>query len=260
MAWTTDIRYSYFSPITLTTYMTRDITPDVKKIRLYLTEAHSCSYLADREATTAFVDPKFDIDEDNYDYLSRLGFRRSGRYVYTPRCASCRACLPLRLPVARFTPSRQQQRCSKKNTDLSVTLETKVDLEEHYSIYEKYIDVRHYDGDMYPASLSQYRDFIGTPWDCTRFIEFRLDGKLVCCAVVDLLSSGLSAIYTYFDPDFANRSLGTYAILKQIELTHQRGRDYLYLGYWIRDSDKMRYKANFHPAQLYIDNRWLEVG
>lgn len=240
--------------------MTRDITPDVKKIRLYLTEPHSCSYLADRQATTAFVDPKLKIDENNYDYLSRLGFRRSGRYVYAPRCANCHACLPLRLPVARFAADRQQQRCLRKNTDLTVTLKKNVDLEEHYTVYEKYIDARHHDGDMYPASPSQYQDFIGTPWDCTRFIEFRLDEQLVCCAVVDWLSSGLSAIYTFFDPDLAKRSLGTYAILKQIELTRQHGLDYLYLGYWIRDSNKMRYKANFQPAQVYVNNQWIEAG
>ncbi|RLA43296.1 MAG: arginyltransferase [Gammaproteobacteria bacterium] len=240
--------------------MTHDITPDIEKIQLYLTEPHPCSYLEDRKATTAFVDPKFNVNGDIYNHLSLLGFRRSGEYVYTPRCSTCKLCIPVRIPAAKFKPSRQQRRSMKKNADLVVNSTTSVDLAEHYNVYQKYIDTRHRDGDMYPASLSQFQAFIGAAWECTRYLEFRLDGQLICCAVVDWLSSGLSAIYTYFDPDFAGRSLGIYAITKQIELTHHYDLDYVYLGYWIRDSDKMNYKSDFHPLQLYIDNRWLEIG
>lgn len=240
--------------------MTHDITPDIRKIKLYLTEPHPCSYLEDREATTAFIDPRAEVGSRLYDYLSQLGFRRSGRYLYIPRCASCHACIPVRIPVARFTPNRQQRRCAKRNADLVVTPVTRVDKQEHYEIYQKYVSARHRDGDMFPVSVGQYDDFIGAQRDSTRYLEFRLDGALVCCAVVDWLQSGLSAIYTYFDPDLDRRSLGTFAILKQIELTQEAGLEYVYLGYWIRDSDKMRYKSGFKPKQLYIENRWLEVG
>lgn len=240
--------------------MTRDISPDLKTIPLYLTEPHPCSYLDDRNAITAFVDPKLEISGDAYNRLSLLGFRRSGKYVYTPRCVACKSCIPLRIPASRFKTDRQQRRSLKRNADLVVTSVTAIDIDEHYRIFERYINVRHSDGDMYPPSLGQFQTFIGDAWDCTRYLEFRLDGQLICCAVIDWLSSGLSAIYTYFDPDFASRSLGTFAILKQIQLTAEYQLDYVYLGYWIRDSDKMSYKSRFHPQQLYIDNTWMDVG
>jgi leucyl-tRNA---protein transferase len=239
--------------------MTRDISPDIKTIQLYLTEPHPCSYLDDRNAITAFVDPKINPRGAVYDYLSELGFRRSGQYIYTPRCATCKACVPVRVPVRDFRANRKQRRCLNRNTDLELLIKTSVDVEEHYLIYEKYINTRHTDGDMYPASLNQFQSFIGTNWDCTRYLEFRLRGRLVCCALIDWLSSGLSAIYTYFDPELATRSLGTYAILKQIELTRTRGLDYVYLGYWIKDSEKMNYKTQFRPIELFVENRWLTL-
>jgi len=240
--------------------MTRDISSDLKKIRLYLTESHPCSYLEGRDAVTAFVDPKLQISGDVYSHLSLLGFRRSGEYVYKPHCLSCKACIPARIPVASFKPNRSQRRCLQKNADIVVTSSDSIDLAEHYALYARYIDRRHSDGDMYPPSLKQFETFLGSAWDCTRYLEFRRDGALVCGAGVDWLSSGLSAIYTYFDPDLGDRSLGIHAILKQIDLTREYHLDYVYLGYWIRDSGKMRYKSDFHPLQLYVDNTWLNVG
>ncbi len=239
--------------------MSRDITPDLQKIQLYLTEAHPCSYLPDRNATTAFVDPKYPLDTETYSQLSTLGFRRSGQYIYTPRCASCKSCIPVRVPSNTFKPTRGQKRCLKRNSDISVNLQANINADEHYALYQKYIDTRHSDGDMYPATPAQYRDFIGKPWDCTHFIEFRLDGTLVACAVSDWLDDGLSAIYTYYDPELSSRSLGTFAILQQLQLAQQEGLDYVYLGYWIRDSAKMSYKSKFRPSELYIENRWLKI-
>ncbi len=239
--------------------MSRDITPDLHKIQLYLTEPHPCSYLSDKQATTAFVDPKHPIDTATYSHLSTIGFRRSGQYIYAPRCASCKSCIPVRVPVVGFQPTRSQKRCLKRNSDICATIETDINLNEHYSLYQKYIDTRHSDGDMYPATMAQYRDFIGKPWECSRFIEFRLGKKLVACAVSDWLDDGLSAIYTYYDPDLSLRSLGTLAILRQIEITREQALDYLYLGYWIRDSAKMTYKSKFRPSELYIENRWLRI-
>lgn len=239
--------------------MTRDVSPDLQRIRLYLTAPHRCSYLPTRQATTAFVDPKLPMDSVTYSHLSDLGFRRSGQYLYTPRCGSCKSCIPVRIPSAVFAPTRQQQRTLKRNRDIDVRLCRAVNMDEHYPLYARYINTRHKNGDMYPPSKTQYQDFIGKPWDCTRFIEFRLAGTLVACAVVDWLERGLSAIYTYFDPDQSARSLGVFAILKQVELTKAAGLDYVYLGYWIRDCAKMNYKAAYRPAELYLENRWLTV-
>lgn len=240
--------------------MTRDISPDLEKIRLYLTEPHPCSYLPDRQATTAFVDPKVVIDADLYNRLSDLGFRRSGRYVYTPRCANCKACIPIRIDAAGFSPSRLQRKCLNRNQDVTVTLADQVDIEEHYPLYESYISARHQDGDMYPPSRAQYQDFIGRAWHSTTFLEFRIRGTLVGCAVTDWLYNGLSAIYTYFDPHAERRSLGTFAILKQLETVLARGRRYVYLGFWIRDSAKMNYKIRYRPAELFIGDHWLRVS
>lgn len=240
--------------------MTRDVSPDLEKLRLYLTEPHPCSYLPDRQATTAFVDPRVNMDAELYNRLSDLGFRRSGRYVYTPRCASCKACIPIRIDAEDFQPSRVQRKCLRRNRDVAVELVDRVDIEEHYPLYERYIGARHSEGDMYPPSRAQYQDFIGRPWHSTSFMEFRERGRLLGCAVTDWLRNGLSAIYTYFDPDEGRRSLGTFAILKQLETVLVRGKRYVYLGFWIRDSAKMNYKIRFRPAELFVDDVWLRVS
>ncbi len=240
--------------------MTRDISPDLEKLRLYLTEPHPCSYLPDRQATTAFVDPRVVIDVELYNRLSDLGFRRSGRYIYMPRCASCKACIPIRIDAAAFAPDRPQRKCLNRNRDLTVALVDSVDVEEHYPLYERYISARHSEGDMYPPSRAQYQDFIGRPWHSTAFMELRARGRLLGCAVTDWLRNGLSAIYTYFDPDEERRSLGTFAILKQIEAVRAAGKRYVYLGFWIRDSAKMNYKIRYRPAELFVNDTWLRIG
>ena len=240
--------------------MTRDISPDLEKIRLYLTEPHPCSYPPDRQATTAFVDPRVEVDAELYNRLSDMGFRRSGRYVYTPRCASCKACIPIRIDAAAFTPNRVQRKCLNRNRDLTVALVDNVDLDEHYPLYERYISLRHSEGDMYPPSRAQYQDFIGRPWHSTSFLELRHRGRLLGCAVTDWLRNGLSAIYTHFDPAEERRSLGTFAILKQIETVLAQGKRYVYLGFWIRDSAKMNYKIRYRPAELFVNDAWLRIG
>lgn len=242
--------------------MTRDISPDLAKLRLFLTEPHPCSYLPDRQATTAFVDPKIETSLDIYNDLSELGFRRSGRYLYTPRCGSCKACIPIRIAAVDFEPNRQQRRCLKRNADLEITLLKEVDREEHYPLYADYISVRHKEGDMHPPTRDQYEDFIGRPWqeNTTEFMEFRHNGQLIGCAVIDWLRMGASAIYTYFDPAESRRSLGTFAILQQIEAVLKRNLGYVYLGFWIRDSHKMSYKINFQPTELFVNDQWRRLG
>ncbi|WP_461480633.1 arginyltransferase [Porticoccus sp.] len=240
--------------------MSRDISPDVRAIRLFLTEPHPCSYLEDQKAITAFVDPAISIDKNLYSYLSNYGFRRSGRYVYAPRCKSCKACIPARLVVNDFEPNRQQHRCNKRNADLTVSIARTIDEGEHYPLYERYLEERHADGDMYPPTMTQYRDFISSLWDNSRILEIRLRGELVAAGVIDILNDGLSAIYTYYSPDHPKRSLGTYMILAELVLTRDLGLPYLYLGYWIERSPKMAYKKNFQPLELLIDDRWVPMN
>lgn len=237
--------------------MTRDISPDISTIRLFLTEPHPCSYLDDKQATTAFVDPNLTIDNKLYSRLSDLGFRRSGRYIYTPRCENCNACVPVRIPVAAFKPNRSQQRCCKRNQDLICRITDQPDHSDHYRLYSRYINDRHSEGDMFPPSQQQYEDFIGSLWENSRVLEFRLNRKLIAAAVIDVLEQGISAIYTYFCPQQQHRSLGSFSILTQVALAKERQLPYVYLGYWIKDCRKMSYKTAFKPLEMRINNRWV---
>ena len=247
--------------------MSRDIAPDIRRIRLFLTNPHPCSYLPGKEATTAFVasaDPNLGVDshiEVNsqlYSQLSDMGFRRSGQYFYAPRCESCNACISARLLVNDFKPSRQQQRCDKRNKDLTVWLATQIDEQEHYPLYRQYINTRHADGDMFPPNLTQFRDFISSFREYTKIIEIRYEGELVAAGVVDILDDGLSAIYTYYSTDqkHKHRSLGTFTVLSQATLAKEMNLSYLYLGYWIKDSPKMAYKSNYKPLEILKDRQW----
>ena len=236
--------------------MTRDISPDMGTIKLCLTEPHDCSYLEGRRSTTAFVDPELNIDTQLYSKMTSMGFRRSGPYLYAPMCAQCNACVPARVPVASFKESRSQKRCWKKNADITIEQLDVLNIDEHFPLYARYINERHKDGDMYPPFRKQFEDFLGNPWQSTRFLEFRLAGKLIGCAVVDILNNGVSAIYTYFDPLYSDRGLGNLAVLYEIRMAQQLELDYLYLGYWIADCAKMKYKTNYRPLEFYRGNNW----
>ncbi len=236
--------------------MTRDISPDMGTIKLCLTEPHECSYLEGRRSTTAFVDPELNIDTQLYSKMTAMGFRRSGPYLYAPMCAQCNACVPARVPVTSFKESRGQKRCWKKNADITIEQLDGLNIDEHFPLYARYINERHKDGDMYPPFRKQFEDFLGNPWQSTRFLEFRLAGKLIGCAVVDILNNGVSAIYTYFDPLYSDRGLGNLAVLYEIRMARQLELDYLYLGYWIADCAKMKYKTNYRPLELYRGNNW----
>lgn len=229
---------------------------DLSTIRLFATHPHQCSYLEGEDATTVFVDPNQKMDGQLYRQLSELGFRRSGGHVYRPQCAECQACIPARIPVSLFEPSRQQKRCWKRNRDLDISPLDSIDDDEHYELYARYISERHSDGDMYPATRSQFRSFLTSEWGITRYLELRLGGRLAAVVVCDQMENALSAVYTYFDPDLHRRSLGTHGILLQIQHARQLELDYLYLGYWIKACAKMNYKSQFRPLELLINRRW----
>lgn len=239
--------------------MSEDQSGNIERIRLFLTEPHPCSYLSDRVATTSFADPTLPINPQIYNQLTLKGFRRSGNYFYTPACHACQRCQSARIEVADFKPNRNQRRCLNRNRDIRVDLREQVDFEVTFALYGRYLTKRHRNGDMYPPTEDQYRDFIASPRPETRYLHFWLEDKLIGCAVTDFLSSGLSAIYTFFDPNYESRSLGRLAILHQIELTRRLRRPYLYLGYWIEGCSKMDYKTEYVPQQRYINQRWQDV-
>ena len=141
--------------------------------------------------------------------------------------------------------------------DLKVIEENSLTSNASYDLYERYINSRHRDGDMYPASMEQFESFIKMKTLDTRFFLFYLQKELVAVSVTDMLQQGLSAVYTYFDPDLTDRSLGNYVILWQIEKTRSTGLPYLYLGYWIKNCPKMQYKSTFRPLELLVDKHWI---
>lgn len=232
---------------------------DLAELKLFATHPHKCGYLPDQKSTTVFVDPNTEMDGTLYNALSDYGFRRSGLHVYRPHCQNCQACIPIRIPVSEFTYSKSQRRCRNQNKDLEIITVESIDTDEHYALYEKYIHQRHHDGDMFPPNRDQFRDFLCSAWGITRFIEFRLEGKLIAVSVIDQLERGISALYAFFDDNHHKRSLGVFNILHLISRAKSLGLPYIYLGYWIRDCQKMAYKIDYRPFQLFIDNTWIEV-
>lgn len=232
------------------------MTSSLRDLKVYTTYPHTCSYLEDQEATTLFVDPRQPVDQKLYSKLSVLGFRRSGNHIYRPHCAHCNACIPARIPVAEFARSRGQKRIWQRNEDLRVVCTDEINDDEAFDLYRRYISIRHSDGDMYPPDREQYQAFLNSVWDCTQYFRFYDRASLVALAVVDKLEDGFSAIYTFFEPLATRRSLGKYAILWQVEQARAAGLDYLYLGYWIRNCQKMSYKSDYRPLQVYTNSRW----
>ncbi len=222
----------------------------------YASPPHPCSYLPGREAATLFADPQRQMTPALYSALSDYGFRRSGDYVYRPRCGACQECLPCRIPVEQFKPDRSQRRVWKHNLDLTVQIMPPDRDGEHFTLYQRYLRKRHDDGAMDADDREQYLRFLTSSWCDTWFVLFRAGQKLVAVAVVDQFSQGLSAVYTFYDPDEEQRSLGTMAVLWQIEQAKRMALPYLYLGYYIAESRKMAYKQRFHPLELYQGGKW----
>ncbi|BCG64668.1 MAG: leucyl-tRNA---protein transferase [Methyloprofundus sp.] len=225
-------------------------------IPLFLNSPHPCSYIDQHQAQFAYVHPELELNTALYSQLIEQGFRRSGSHVYRPQCASCTKCIPARLTVADFKASRQQRRTLKKNADIVVNIKPALFERPHYDLYLHYLRHRHIDGEMLNTNPQEYIHFLGSDWCNTIFVEFMIDNELAGIAVVDLLDNALSAVYTFFDPKFSSRSLGVFAVLWQIEHAQQLGLDWLYLGYWIDECQKMSYKTNYKPLHGLIDNEW----
>lgn len=230
----------------------------IERISFYLTPAHPCSYLEGNIASTAFADPNLELSAAHYSHLIRYGFRRSGKHVYRPHCDNCTACISIRLKTKEFNPGRRFKRVLSNNKDLNCNISDNADNPEYYELYRRYISSRHQGGEMDEDNPETYEEFIGSTWANTIYLEARLEQKLIAVAVIDQVENGISAVYSFFDPDYPKRSLGNYLILKQIELNNKLENEYLYLGYWIEKCQKMNYKADYKPHQLFIDGDWVE--
>ena len=227
-------------------------------LKVGLTPKHACSYLEHQQEQLLVLMDNELLNANGYERLLTAGFRRSGNDIYRPHCPSCSACQSLRIHSEQFVPSRSQKRISQQNQDLSLVLSYD-DKPEYYQLYERYIRQRHRDGSMYPPSRSQYKGFLHCDWMPPLYLEIRLENRLIGVAVTDLLPHSLSAMYTFFDPEFSDRSLGTFAILSQLDLGRRTGRHWLYLGYQVEKCRKMKYKSRFLPHERLIQGEWKNI-
>lgn len=229
-------------------------------LQFYLTAPYPCSYLPDHEARSQVATPSFLISQSVYSELVRHGFRRSGNFTYRPRCDGCKACISARVPVNKFSPNRNQRRVLNKNNHLEASLHPLEDKPEYFKLYQRYQNARHQEGGMNNDSHDQYCKFLLHSHVNSTLVEFREGTDLRMVSIIDALDDGLSSVYTFFDPDIKQASLGTYNVLWQIELCRQLQLPYLYLGYWISECRKMSYKANFQPLQGLIQGTWQTLG
>lgn len=225
-------------------------------VPLFLTEKHPCSYLDGEIAQPAFVHPLFNMNANVYSGLIQQGFRRSGDEVYAPQCPNCSACIPVRIKVADFVPNRSQKRCLRKNVQTQAVVRPAEFDNTHYEMYLRYQISRHQGGLMAKSSAQDYLDFLKSAWCETFFVEFFIEGELAAVATVDEVDHGLSAVYTFYEPKFLAHSLGVYAVLWQIERAKLMGKEFLYLGYWIKECKKMSYKSDYQPLQAFRNKQW----
>lgn len=233
-------------------------------LQFYATTPYPCSYLPQRLARSQVATPTHLINTEIYGELVRAGFRRSGVFTYRPHCDACKACVPVRVPVERFQPNRSQrrtwERLSKGESPL-VARELPLALHrEHFDLYQRYQTVRHSGGGMDRDDRDQYAHFLLQSRVDTRLIEFRQQGLLRMVSIIDVLSDGLSSVYTFFDPEVPGTSFGSYSILWQIAQCRTLKLPYVYLGYWIRESPKMAYKEQFRPLEGRIDEHWQIIS
>jgi arginine-tRNA-protein transferase len=229
-------------------------------VRLFQTLPHPCGYFAERTAQNIVIDPSAPQLPNIYDVAVQRGYRRAGGHVYHPQCGGCRACVACRVPVGRFRPDRGQRRCLARNADLVERVVPANYTDEYFALYRRYLRARHPDGGMDDARPEDFARFLYTAWSPTWFIEFRAGGRLLALAVTDFCATGLSAVYTFFDPDEGARGLGTLAILRQLRMADEQSLAYLYLGFWIEDHPKMHYKARYRPLEVLRDGAWVELG
>ena len=234
--------------------------------QFYLTAPSPCPYLSGQEERKVFTHLVGERAAELNDLLTHGGFRRSQSIAYRPACETCRACVSVRVVVEEFRPSRSMRRVLDRNTDLVGEMRVPMPSSEQYSVFRAYLDSRHRDGGMADMTVLDYAMMVEDSHVETRVVEYRSQpargrggsgtGPLLGVALTDLLSDGLSMVYSFFEPEAANRSVGTFMILDHIARARRLGLRYVYLGYWVKGSKKMDYKGRFLPQERLMADGW----
>lgn len=234
------------------------------KLQFYVTTPYKCGYLPNKLAQSLIASPQHLIDANIYSGLITQGFRRSGKFAYRPHCENCRACIAVRLVLSEFAPTRSQKRAYKQHAQLTAQILPLHFNQQHYALYESYQSLRHQDETASETSTAskddaeQYHQFLCQSNVESLMIEFKdANNQVKIVSVVDIVNDGVSAVYTFYDALEPKASYGTYSIMWLAEWAKSLGLPYLYLGYWIQDSQKMAYKQQFKPQQKLIDGEWI---
>jgi arginine-tRNA-protein transferase len=228
--------------------------------QFYVTAPQPCPYLPGKVERKLFTALQGDGARHLNDVLSHQGFRRSQNVLYRPSCAGCSACLSARIVVRDFVPSRGQRRVLRRNAGLERVARSPWATEAQYALFRRYLDARHATGGMADMDMSEFSAMIEESPVRSRVIEYYRPGRrgreLAAVCLTDVLSDGVSMVYSFFDPDLARDSLGSFVILDHVAMAAESGLPYVYLGYWVPGSAKMDYKARFQPLEIFAEGRW----
>ena len=234
--------------------------------QFYLTPPAPCPYLPDRTERKVFTKLSGPLSRQIHESLARVGFRRSQNIAYRPACDGCSACTSVRVQVDDFTLSRTFRRTMAANADLSVQAVDPLAMEEHYYLLKSYLGERHAGGGMASMGVLDFVSMVEDTTIDTQIVEYRLpperrgaSGRLVACALTDVMSDGLSMVYSFFDPDLSDRSLGTFMVLDHIARARKAGLPFVYLGYLVEGCRKMAYKGRYGPLEGHGSEGWTAL-